>query len=140
MVIALIVVSSVIGRSITLSINEVTASLKEMASGAGDLTKRIDYPGHDEIRYLVKYFNAFVEKLHRSFADVSGDVGGLAQVASRLTNSSSQNLSRINEQARAISAMRTSIEELMKSVNEIAEFAGKASSQAQDASSAAARG
>ncbi len=139
-VIALVVLSSVIGRSITSSINEVTSSLKEMSSGAGDLTKRIDYPGHDEIRYLVKYFNAFVEKLHGSFANVSQDVGGLAQVASRLTNSSSQNLGRINEQARAISAMRTSIEELMKTVNEIAEFAGHASSQAQDASSAAARG
>lgn len=139
-VIALVVLSSVIGRSITSSINEVTSSLKEMSSGAGDLTKRIDYPGHDEIRYLVKYFNAFVEKLHGSFANVSQDVGGLAQVASRLTNSSSQNLGRINQQARAISAMRTSIEELMKTVNEIAEFAGHASSQAQDASSAAARG
>lgn len=139
-VVGLLVVSSIISRSITSSINEVTASLKEMASGEGDLTKRIQYPGHDEIRYLVKYFNAFVEKLHGSFANVSQDVGGLTKVASRLTNSSSQNLGRINEQARAISSMRTSIEELMKTVNEIAQFAGNASVQAQDASGAAARG
>lgn len=139
-VITLLVISLVISKSITSSINEVTASLKEMSSGAGDLTKRINYPGYDEIRYLVKYFNAFVEKLHSSFADVSQDVSGLAQVAARLTNSSGQNLGRINEQAHAISAMRSSIEELMKSVNEIAEFAGNASSQALDASNAAARG
>ncbi|MDO8345174.1 MAG: methyl-accepting chemotaxis protein [Cellvibrio sp.] len=139
-IVALLMVSTVISRSITSSINEVTASLKEMASGEGDLTKRIDYPGHDEIRYLVKYFNAFVEKLHGSFANVSQDVGGLTKVASRLTNSSSENLGRINEQARAISGMRTSIEELMKTVNEIAQFAGSASVQAQDASGAAARG
>lgn len=139
-VILLVVLSSIIGRSITSSINEVTSSLKEMSSGEGDLTKRIQYAGHDEILYLVKYFNAFVEKLHSSFATVSEDVGGLSTVAARLTNSSSQNLGRINEQAHAISAMRTSIEELMKSVHEIAEFAGNASSQAQDASSAAARG
>ncbi len=139
-VIALLIVSSIISRSITSSINEVTSSLKEMSSGAGDLTKRINYRGHDEILYLVKYFNAFVEKLHGSFATVSQDVSGLTRVASRLTNSSTQNLGRINEQARAISAMRASIEELMKTVNEIAEFAGHASSQAQDASSAAAQG
>lgn len=139
-VILLVVLSSIVGRSITSSINKVTESLKEMSSGAGDLTKRIDYTGNDEILYLVKYFNAFVEKLHNSFGTVSQDVGGLSQVAARLTNSSSQNLGRINEQARAISMMRTSIEELMKTVNEIAEFAGNASAQAQDASSAAARG
>lgn len=139
-VVALLIVSSIIGRSITSSINEVTVSLKEMASGAGDLTKRINYPGHDEIRDLVKYFNAFVEKLHGSFANVSNDVGGLAKVATRLTNSSSQNMGRINEQATAISSMRSSIEDLMKTVSEIAEFAGNASHQAQAASSAAARG
>lgn len=139
-VIALMAISLLISRSITSSINEVTASLKEMASGAGDLTKRIDYAGHDEILYLVKYFNAFVEKLHGSFADVSSDVGGLTQVTARLTNSSSQNLGRINQQATAVTSMRLSIDELMKTVNEIAQFAGSASVQAQDASSAAARG
>ena len=139
-VVALLIVSSIIGRSITSSINEVTTSLKEMASGEGDLTKRIHYSGRDEIMYLVKYFNAFVEKLHGSFANISQDLGGLTTVASRLTNSSSQNLGRINEQARAVSSMRSSIEALLNTVNEIAHFAGNASAQAKDASSAAARG
>lgn len=139
-VILLILFSSIIGRSITASIDEVTRSLKEMSSGAGDLTKRINYAGHDEVSHLVKYFNAFLDKLHTSFATVSQDVGGLGQVATRLTNSSSHNLGQINEQARAIALMRTSIDELLKTVNEIAEFATNASSQAQDASSAAARG
>ena len=137
---ALLVLSSIIGRSITASINEVTASLKEMASGEGDLTKRIQYSGRDEILYLVKYFNAFVEKLHGSFAHVSQDVGGLTQVAARLTNSSSQNLSHITEQARVVSSMHSAIDELLKTVNEIAQFALSASHQAQDASGAAARG
>lgn len=139
-VVALVIISLFISRSITSSINEVTMSLKEMSSGEGDLTKRIHYAGHDEILYLVKYFNAFVEKLHGAFGNVSNDVGALAQVASRLTNSSSQNLVRINDQASAIAAMRTSIDDLLQTVNEIAEFAGNASVQAQDASSAAARG
>lgn len=139
-VIALVIISLFISRSITSSINEVTVSLKEMSSGEGDLTKRIHYSGHDEILYLVKYFNAFVEKLHGAFGNVSNDVGALAQVASRLTNSSSQNLVRINDQAGAIAAMRSSIDDLLQTVNEIAEFAGNASAQAQDASSAAARG
>lgn len=139
-VVALVIISLFISRSITSSINEVTVSLKEMSSGEGDLTKRIHYSGHDEILYLVKYFNAFVEKLHGAFGNVSNDVGALAQVASRLTNSSSQNLVRINDQAGAIAAMRTSIDDLLQTVNEIAEFAGNASVQAQDASSAAASG
>lgn len=136
----LVGISLVISRSITSSINEVAFSLKEMSSGAGDLTKRIHYAGHDEVGDLVKRFNAFVEKLHGSFAEVSDDVKSLAKVASRLTDSSGSNLERINDQARAISAMRTSIEDVMHSVNEIAKFASNASDQASDASGAAARG
>lgn len=139
-VIVLVVVSRLISRSITSSINEVTRSLKEMASGEGDLTKRIQYAGHDEVRYLVKYFNGFVEKLHVSFGEVSHDVAGLSHVAARLTESSGHNLQRINEQAQAMSAMRTSIEQLVQSVNEVARFASTASTQAQDASRSAASG
>lgn len=136
----LIAISLIISRSITASLNEVTSSLKEMASGEGDLTKRIHYAGHDEVRYLVKYFNAFMEKLHQSFGDVSRDVTGLAQVARRLTDASGSNMGRINHQAHAIATIRTSIEELVRSVNEVANFAGSASSQAQNASSAAVQG
>ena len=136
----LIGASLVISRSITASINAVTQSLKAMSSGAGDLTKRIEYSGHDEVRYLVKYFNAFVEKLHGSFANVSNDVKSMTHVASRLTESSGKNLHRIQDQTDAISSMRFAIEELMSSVTEIARFASSASVQAQDASSAAARG
>lgn len=139
-VVVLVVMSIVISRSIVASINAVTASLKEMASGAGDLTKRIHYSGQDEVRYLVKYFNAFIEKLHQSFAVVSSDLGEMAKVANRLTFSSGNNLQRINDQGHSIATMRQGLENLVLSVNEVAEFASSASSQAQNASSAAVRG
>jgi methyl-accepting chemotaxis protein len=88
----------------------------------------------------VKYFNAFVEKLHGSFGNVSQDVTSLAHVAERLTGSSGKNLHLIGEQSSAITLTRNSINELVESVNQIAQFASNASAQAQDASDAAARG
>jgi methyl-accepting chemotaxis protein len=136
----LIMISLVIGRSITANLAQVSNSLHEMAAGEGDLTTRIQYHGRDEISDLVNNFNQFVSKLHHSFADVSRDLGGLGQVASRLTSSSSENLQQINAQSNAIAAMRSAIEELMSSVNEVAAFAENASSQAADASSAADQG
>lgn len=138
--VVLIVVSMVIGRSITASIFQVSNSLHEMSRGEGDLTTRIDYQGRDEVGDLVNHFNEFISKLHSSFADVSRDVGGLGEVAARLTNSSGANLKQINAQSQAISAMRSAIEELMSSVNEVADFADKASIQTSDASDAAAQG
>lgn len=139
-IIGLVVFSLIISRSITDSLKQVSDSLHEMASGAGDLTVRIKYFGRDEVGALVNHFNEFVTKLHSSFADVSHDVNGLGLVSSRLTQSSGKNLAHINEQSSAISSMRASIESLMKSVSDIAAFANNASEQAQDASGAAARG
>ncbi len=136
----LLAISLTISRSITASLSEVTRSLKEMASGEGDLTRRIHYAGHDEVRALVTYFNAFIEKLHHSMGQVSRDVVDISQVSSRLTQSSGNNLARIDEQSRAIATMRSSIDNLMSSVQDIAEFASSASAQAQDASHAAERG
>ncbi|VUD47189.1 Methyl-accepting chemotaxis protein McpA [Thalassocella blandensis] len=136
----LLVISLLVSRSITASIHAVTMSLKEMAQGSGDLTKRIQYKGYDEVRYLVKYFNAFLERLHSSFSNVSNEVSGMTQVATALTKSSSDNLTRIQHQSKAIAEMRSSIDELLASVHEVADFANHASSQANDASQAAAHG
>lgn len=136
----LVCISFIVSRSITSSINEVTQSLKAMAKGTGDLTKRIQYGGNDEIRYLVKYFNGFMERLHASFHDVSDEVSGMTKVANTLTQSSSENLHRINNQSSAISQMRNVIDELLASVHEVANFANHASEQAQTAAKAASKG
>ncbi|ARU26620.1 methyl-accepting chemotaxis protein [Cellvibrio sp. PSBB006] len=139
-IVVLAMVSLIIGRSIRASIFQVSNSLHEMSKGEGDLTTRIEYHGRDEVRDLVNHFNEFISKLHSSFANVSHDVGGLSQVASRLMDSSSTNLKQINAQSQAISSVRTAIEELMNSVTEVAAFAENASVQAGDASQAAALG
>ncbi len=139
-IIGLVVISLLIGRSVTSSINEVTQKLRNMGSGDGDLTLRIYYEGHDEIGELVKNFNRFVEKLHGSFAEVAQDIGGLGKVAIRLTSSSSENLQQNNTQANSMEDMRGAITELMRSVNEVALFANNAAVQTSDARDAAAAG
>ncbi len=138
--ICLVIVSTIIGRSITASLLQVSRSLKIMASGKGDLTTRIDYAGHDEIRELVDSFNEFIDKLHLSFADVSRDVTSLNEVATRLTQASGSNLQQISTQADAINFTRDLLEELVSSVREVAQHATDASDQAKAARDAAAAG
>ncbi|MGO1500457.1 MAG: methyl-accepting chemotaxis protein [Marinobacter sp.] len=132
-VIVLIVISLVIGRSISSSLTQIIDSLKNMASGEGDLTQRLNYEGRDELRELVNQFNLFVAKLHNSFATISDDVNGLNTATGNLTNASRTNLERISSQAQSISSTRNSVDELVKSVEEVAGFASSASDQTQDA-------
>ena len=137
---ALAGLSLIIGLSISRSLGQIIGSLKEMASGEGDLTSRLEYQGQDELRELVNHFNAFVEKLHLSFAAISQDVTGLNCVSASLTAASDQNLKRIQEQTEAIASARLAVDELVKSVEEVAGFASSASDQAQDAANLANRG
>lgn len=132
-VIVLIAISLVIGRSISSSLTQIIDSLKNMASGEGDLTQRLNYEGRDELRELVDQFNLFVAKLHKSFATISDDVSSLNTATGHLTNASQANLKRISSQAQAISSTRNSVDELVKSVEEVAGFASSASDQTQDA-------
>ncbi|MDX1553453.1 MAG: methyl-accepting chemotaxis protein [Marinobacter sp.] len=129
----LTVLSLVIGKSIGNSLRQIIKSLEDMASGEGDLTSRIQYQGKDELRELVDQFNLFVEKLHKSFATIREDVGRLNSVTDHLTSTSQTNLERISNQAQAISSTRNSVDELVRSVEEVAGFASSASDQTQDA-------
>lgn len=136
----LVVLSLVIGKSISRSLEQIIRSLRNMASGEGDLTSRITYDGKDELRELVNQFNLFVEKLHKSFATIQHDIGELNGVASHLAGTSQTNLQRISQQAQAISSTRNSVQELVKSVEEVAGFASSASDQTQDAAKSATAG
>ncbi len=132
-IIVLTGLSLIIGRSITKSLDQVINSLKNMASGEGDLTSRISYHAHDELKELVDHFNLFVEKLHEAFARIKTDIGGLNTASMQLSSSSQTNLERINNQSEAIAFTRSSVDELVRSVEEVAGFASSASDQTQDA-------
>jgi methyl-accepting chemotaxis protein len=136
----LIGLSLVIGKSIGKSLRQIINSLENMASGEGDLTSRINYQGKDELRELVDQFNKFVEKLHNSFATIRDDVDRLNSVTDHLTSTSQTNLTRISNQAQAISSTRNSVDELVRSVEEVAGFASSASDQTQDAAKFAQSG
>lgn len=139
-ILILVVLSLFIGRSITGSLGRVIASLRDMGHGEGDLTARIEYEGKDELQDLVTYFNAFVAKLHESFATISEQVRGLQDVSGQLNAATQQNLERITDQSSAIASSRHSVDELVKSVEEVAGFASNASEQTQDAAEFAATG
>jgi len=52
------------GRGIVKSIFQLTARLKDVAQGDGDLTQRIPILTQDEVGELARWFNTFVDKLH----------------------------------------------------------------------------
>lgn len=61
-------------RGVTRPILGVAAMLKDIASGEGDLTRRLTYQKQDELGELAGWFNRFLDKLQPTIAEVKRSV------------------------------------------------------------------
>lgn len=78
---SLIIVLSFLLNVILRPIGETSATLRDIAEGEGDLTKRLPVTSHDEIGEMAGWFNTFMEKLQ-------GIIGEISQNAQLLGKSS----------------------------------------------------
>ncbi|MDJ0780709.1 MAG: methyl-accepting chemotaxis protein [Desulfosarcinaceae bacterium] len=70
--------------------NIVVAGLKDIAEGEGDLTMRLSLNNRDEMGDLARWFNIFIEKLHKLVTDIAANAGHLTTRSSELTDLSTQ--------------------------------------------------
>lgn len=136
----LIATALMITLVVTKNIGSVVDSLKEIASGDGDLTKRIDQKTQDEIGVLVEWFNMFIEKLQGIIKDVVDTVEPLSRVTTDLTSLSHQSEQRSGEQLQATVAMSHSMEDMLGGIEATAENASAAASSAGEADDEAKHG
>lgn len=80
-------------------LNRVLAGLKNIASGAGDLTQRIEVNSQDEIGQLAQHFNTFMETLQRLIGTIAGNAQTVQGACKQLQQSSTS----VAEQTRAVS-------------------------------------
>ncbi|WP_276681552.1 methyl-accepting chemotaxis protein [Thalassolituus oleivorans] len=138
--IILIAVAWSTSRSIRTAVVGLLHSLKDIASGEGDLTRRIEKTSQDEIGDVVDWFNQFVDKLHRSIGEVVRSTRPLASVSDdlgSLTNETSQITERQSRAAEQVSGV---VEEMVGSVKAVSLNASSAAKAAQEADSAAKQG
>lgn len=126
--------------SIGTALRSLLGSLKDIASGDGDLTKRIEKTSNDELGDVVDWFNQFVDKLHNSISDVVKSTTPLTALSSDLGNLTSETLSISSEQNRATEQVSLVVEEMVSSVQAVSNNANSASQAANQADKAAKDG
>ncbi len=134
------VVGVLIGNSITRNISAVIHSLKEMASGEGDLTTRLRSDSNDEIGTLVEEFNAFVAKLQGVISEVTGSTTRVATAAGEMKHVSEMSVVGMNSQQQEINQVVTAMAEMTRSVEGVSDSASRAASTASTASTEADAG
>ncbi|MDH5648547.1 MAG: methyl-accepting chemotaxis protein [Gammaproteobacteria bacterium] len=132
--------SVVVTVSISSSINHVVEKLKEMDSGDGDLTQRLVARGDDEIGELVKWFNAFVERLDRIMGEALNNIDALRAASVEIAHGNSNMSHQTEEQAANLEETAASMEEMTSIVKQNSENSVAARDVANSASKQAVDG
>lgn len=156
-----IVLTMIVNKAIVGPVNAAILSLKDIAQGEGDLTKRLDDTANDEVGEMARWFNTFIEKLQgivKQIAENSSSVGSNAHLLSDISKSllessgdtsqratnvatsseeMSANLTNVaaamEESATNANMVATAAEEMNSTISEIADNADKARGVSLDA-------
>ncbi|WP_317928867.1 methyl-accepting chemotaxis protein [Halioxenophilus sp. WMMB6] len=137
---ALVVIGFSVALLVTGSIEQVIRSLKDIAEGEGDLTQRLPRSTKDEVGELVQWFNVFVEKLHGTIGEVVRVIPPLTSVAQDLNSVSSETSQVSQRQSQSANIVSSAMDEMLGSVNAVANNAGSAAQAASDADMEAKEG
>jgi methyl-accepting chemotaxis protein len=132
-ILVIVIISASIVVMITGNINTMLVSLKDIAQGNGDLTKRIAQNSTDEIGDLIHWFNLFMDKLHESINEVVKSISPLANVSDDLGTMTTRTSQITEQQSRATDDVTRSVDEMFISVRNVAQNASSAAMAAKEA-------
>ncbi|MDB4838037.1 methyl-accepting chemotaxis protein [Marinomonas sp.] len=125
-----IMVSLLIGRSITQPLNTVISRIKTVVSGDGDLTQRIDAKRKDELGDISNLFDSFMAKLQTTIQSI--------YVSSESLEKSSNAASGVIQNTlQSVDVQRSEIEQVNESVHHMNEATAEVARNAVEASSVA---
>ncbi len=137
----------IIGQSVSKPLGNISAMLKDISQGEGDLTKTIPAEGKDEVAEVAQYFNEFVAKLRGMIAAIAENAQHVASASEELSANSHQitaNSEETSAQAQVVAeagqhvntnlqTLATGSEEMSATINEISKNAMEAANVAGEA-------
>jgi len=133
----------IINRSISRPVNTTVDTIKDIARGNGDLTKRLPVESKDEMGSLAGWFNVFIEGLHTMVKDVLAVTKNVSTTSSQINEASRLVHDSARIQMQAVETTSSSIEEMSSSIKTVAtdlvelqKFTEDASASSQEMSAA----
>ena len=125
---------------VTRPILGVAAMLENIASGEGDLTRRLDYAKQDELGQLASWFNRFLDKLQPIIADVKRSVQDARNTADQSALIANQTSDGMQQQYREVDQVATAFQEMSATAQDVAHNASQAAEAARTADHASREG
>lgn len=135
-----LLIAVVISRMVSVPLRNAAGMMDDIASGDGDLTRRMACGGSDEIGLLTSSFNRFVDKIQRLVRETANStsavIGGVAETSEITAVISNE----VIEQEGRTQQVATAVHQMSISIGEVADSAQTAREAAQSADSEAGHG
>ncbi len=118
----------------------IIAATEDLASGEGDLTRRLPDRGKDEFAALSHAFNRFLEKIRDLVRRVTGTGDQLAVAAEKMSETSLETRRKMDLQEGKIEEVATAMNQMTATVERVAQNAVDASEAARSADQEAQSG
>ncbi len=135
-----IIMAVFIARNITSSLNKALEALTDIAEGEGDLTRRLDIVGKDEIAKLANAFNKFAGKIEALIREVKQAVATIYTSSNEIAAGNANLSQRTEEQASSLEETASSMEEMTSTVKQNADNSRQANQLAAGAREQAEEG
>lgn len=121
-------------------IRQIAERLKDIASGEGDLTQRLDVGQQDELGELATWFNRFLDKLQHTISQVIIAVDEVGTTANEAAQVASHTRDGSQAQFKEVDMVATASEEMSQTAEQVVSHTETAVGAARDADSAAVEG
>lgn len=114
----LLVGSWLVVRRLIARLDDTRRALDDIAQGEGDLTRRLEVRGKDEISAIAQAFNLFVDKISAILLTVRSSSEVVANNAVSLADSNTELSTRVTQQAAALEESAAAMEQLNATVHQ----------------------
>jgi methyl-accepting chemotaxis protein len=134
-----IVMGFVLAIQITRPLRRYIVATEELGRGQGDLSKRLEVDGNDELGTLATNLNRVFAKIHSLAAAVQRSAFQVNSSSGEISSMSRKTLEGAKEQASKITSSTAAVTELSSSIQQVAENAAEATRTAKQSGQAVTR-
>ncbi len=126
--------------SITRPLGRLIDSMREVASGNGDLTRRLNIVRADEIGQLSHWFDRFMDNIHGIVSEVAASAREVAASSTQIAASAEHMAAGMEKQEKQTQQVSAAVEQMSSSVVEVARKSAEAADTASESGRQAAEG
>lgn len=119
LLLVLMLVAFSVASQVSRNLCRVIESLRDIASGEGDLSQRLQQPNDREMGQLSQNFNNFVDKIDHLIGSLKSSSSQLIPISQALSESNQDGLNHIEEQQKFSADVVSSMDSMAQSTDEV---------------------